>query len=102
MISRASIRSTASLFWSSAGGRSSFGEPVDLECAIVRTLPIAVHRVPGLSTLAVTDILANFGIQAFETGPDRDLRGCLIADVGVGFILVDRSDPIDEQPSLPR
>lgn len=97
MISRATIRSTASMFWSSAGGRSSFGEPVDLERAIVRTLPIAIHRVPSLSTHAVTDILASFGIQAFETGPSRDLRGCLVADVGVGFILVDGNDPIDEQ-----
>src|SRR5437588_8878238 len=97
VIARSTVRSAASNFWSLAGGRSPYGEPVDLERAVVRTLPIAVHRAVSLSTHAVANVLERFGIQAFEVGPARELRGCLVADVGVGLIFVDANDPLDEQ-----
>lgn len=97
MITRSTVRAAASGFWSLAGGRSLYGEPIDLERAVVRSLPVAVHRVAGLSTRGVTGVLERFGIQALEVGPDRDLRGCLVADVGVGLIFVDANDLLDEQ-----
>ncbi len=90
MVSRAAIRATAASFWSSAGGRHFFGLPIDLERAVVRTLPLAVHRISNLSTEVVSEFLS-------ETGTARDLRGCLVADVGVGLVLIEADDPTDEQ-----
>ena len=97
MIPRSAIRTAATAFWTAAGGRHAFGTPVDLEGAAVRSLPVAFHRVPNLNTTAVTEVLARFGIDAFGTGPSRFLRGCLVADVGVGIVLIDSSDPVEEQ-----
>jgi len=57
MVSRAAIRATAASFWSSAGGRHFFGLPIDLERAVVRTLPLAVHRISNLSTEVVSEFL---------------------------------------------
>jgi len=97
VVSRAAIRATAASFWSSAGGRHFFGLPIDLERAVVRTLPLAIHRISNLSTAVVSEFLRHLRVEEFETGTSRDLRGCLIADVGVGLILIEADDPTDEQ-----
>ncbi len=97
MVSRAAIRATAASFWSSAGGRHFFGLPIDLERAVVRTLPLAVHRISNLSTEVVSEFLRHLRVEEFETGTARDLRGCLVADVGVGLVLIEADDPTDEQ-----
>ena len=97
MVSRTAILAMAASFWSSAGGRHAFGTPVDLERAAIGILPLAVHRVSKLSTATVSEILARFGHTGFEIGTPRNLRGCLVADLGVGLVLVEANDPIDEQ-----
>ena len=86
----------AEAFWTTAGGRSRFGSPADIERAAVRVLPVAIRRVSGLHTGAVADLLARVGANPwFEN--TRLLRGCLIADAGKALILVDRDDTEDEQ-----
>jgi hypothetical protein len=42
-------------------------------------------------------ILQRAGVSVTLPGVARALRGCLIADVGVGFILIDGDDSEDEQ-----
>lgn len=97
MVTRVSIRTIALSLWTAAGGRGQFGEPVDLERAAVIALPLAVHRVANLNTSSLTDILARFGIQTFDGGDHRALRGFLVADGGVALILIDSNDPVSEQ-----
>ena len=91
------IRAAALSFWTAAGGRGRFGEPVDVERAATSSLPVAVHRVPNLTSASLVDVLKNFGIATTDAGTDRALRGFLIADVGVALILIDNNDPIPEQ-----
>jgi len=97
MLTRATIRSTASKFWAAAGGRETYGTPVKIERAIVCTLPIAIHKVSGLTTAHIASILGRIGATFDIEREVRPLRGCLVADVGVGFVLVDGDDPEDEQ-----
>lgn len=97
MLSRAAIRSTADVFWSKAGGRAAYGSPVKFERAVVRTLPIAIHRIADLTILDIASVLGRVGAPVAISGAQRPLRGCLIADVGVGFMFVDSNDPEDEQ-----
>jgi hypothetical protein len=97
VLTRAAIRSAADTFWAAAGGRSTYGSPVRIDAAVLRTLPLGIHRVAGLTTQGVTSILRRAGIAVALADPVRALRGCLIADVGVGFILVDAEDSEDEQ-----
>jgi hypothetical protein len=97
MVKRATIRTTALSFWTAAGGRGQFGEPVDLERAAISSLPLAVHRVANLTSASIASVLAKLGIDPFEAGVDRAFRGFLMADVGVALILIDSNDPIAEQ-----
>jgi hypothetical protein len=97
MLTRAAIRSSAEVFWAAAGGRSAYGSPVRIDAAVMRSLPLAIHRVPGLTTVHVETILSRVGAAFAAPGAPRALRGCLIADVGVGLILVDGDDPEAEQ-----
>ena len=97
MVKRTTIRATALSFWTTAGGRGQFGEPVDLERAAISSLPLAVHRVADLTSASLTAVLARFGIDAFETEADRAFRGFLVADVGVAIVLIDGNDPVADQ-----
>ncbi len=87
----------ADAFWTAAGGRLSFGTPADIERAAPRAFPVAVIRVANLDTDYVANFLARIGADPWNGGPPRQLRGCLIADVGAALILVDGNDPEDEQ-----
>lgn len=95
--SPAQIRSAAEGFWRRAGGFKQYGEPVDIERAIVRTLPLAIERIAGLTSSRVTDFLSSAGMPVLVCEPARELRACLAADSGVGFILLDSSDTEEEQ-----
>jgi Zn-dependent peptidase ImmA (M78 family) len=97
VLTRAAIRSAAETFWAAAGGRSGYGSPVRIDLAVMRSLPIAIHRISGLTTRHVESLLATAGASVTLLGAVRSLRGCLIADVGVGLILVDGDDPEAEQ-----
>jgi Zn-dependent peptidase ImmA (M78 family) len=93
----ASIRAAAETFWAGAGGRSIYGSPPDLESATTRSLPLAVHRVPGLTNEHVSQLITAIDGQQVHSGSVRALRGCLIADVGVGLIVLDSEDSFEEQ-----
>jgi Zn-dependent peptidase ImmA (M78 family) len=95
--SAAQIRSAAEGFWRRAGGYKQYGEPVDIERAIVRTLPLAIERIANLTSSDVTDFLSSVGMPVVVCEPARELRACLAADTGVGFILLDSSDAEEEQ-----
>ncbi len=92
-----SSQAIAEAFWKSAGGRARFGCPPEIERAAARILPVAVHRVRGLHTGMITELLARMRANPWFDGSPRMLRGCLIADVGRALILVDEDDPEDEQ-----
>src|SRR4051812_36484702 len=87
----------AEAFWESVGGRARFGRPADVERAAAHALPVAVHRVRGLHTRAISELLTRVGADPWFNGTPRPLRGCLIADSGKALVLVDRDDPEDEQ-----
>jgi hypothetical protein len=97
VLTRKAICSAAENFWAAAGGRGGYGSPVRIDAAVVRTLQVGIQRVAGLTMRNVELILHRAGISAALPGDARALRGCLIADVGVGFILVDADDSEDEQ-----
>lgn len=97
MLTRAAIRSAAEAFWAAAGGRRGYGSPVNIDLAVVRSLPIAIHRISALTTRHVESLLSIAGASVTLRGAARALRGCLIADVGVGLILIDGDDPQEEQ-----
>ena len=91
------IQSLAETFWTAAGGRDGFGFPADIARVVSRVFPVAVISIANLDTTCVAHFLARIGADPWHGGPSRPLRGCLIADVGVGLILVDATDPEDEQ-----
>jgi hypothetical protein len=86
----------AAAFWTKAGGRRKFGLPVDIAAAAAAALPLSVVGIPDLDTSAVAKIAARTGSPWADASP-RPLRGCLLADAGVGLVFVDSNDPEDEQ-----
>ena len=90
-------REVAAAFWSKAGGRKRFGSPPDLEAAIAYSLPAAIVSVPALDTDAVRKLLERIGGDLWRDGSPRALRGCLVADAGVGLIMVNADDDAEER-----
>lgn len=86
----------AQAFWAGAGGRKQYGRPVDLRRAVATGLPLAVCHMPSLSTAKVAAVLTRMRAVPWSC-PERALRGCLVADLGVGLVFVDGSDPPEEQ-----
>jgi hypothetical protein len=97
MMRFSTIRAIADGLWASAGGRNQFGDPPDIECAMTNALPLAIHRSRDLSTGDVNRLLVNLGCEPLPAEVDRPLRGCVVADVGVGLVIVDSTDSEEEQ-----
>jgi hypothetical protein len=95
MISR--VEEIADGFWRDAGGRSGYGEPVDIAAAVSVALPAAVVRIDGLHTEHVKTLIAKIGALPWDDLSPRHLSGGLIADAGHALILVDGNDDPDEQ-----
>ncbi len=91
------IRAIADALWAAAGGRGRFGDPPDIERAMTHALPLAVHRSPKLTTHDVNRLLVNLGCEQLPGEVERALRGCVVADVGVGLVVVDGADSEEEQ-----
>jgi uncharacterized protein DUF955 len=91
------IEEAAKAFWQAAGGRRKFGSPIDLERAVALALPLGICRMPALSSAKVAAVLERIGTVPWSARPDRPLRGCLVADLGVGLVFLDGEDPADEQ-----
>lgn len=91
------IDEAAASFWTLAGGRAGYGRPVDLERAVAVALPLGVVKLPRLSSAKVAEVIARVGGAPWSVAIDRPLRACLVADVGVGLVFVDGTDPDGEQ-----
>lgn len=85
----------ARAFWKRADVDQSF--PRNIESAVVWSLPLAVLRVPNLTTNAVCAWLSARGLPRLFVGPDRRIRACVVARCGRGIVFVDSLDPADEQ-----
>lgn len=96
-MARHSREAVADAFWSKAGGREKFGTPADIDRAAGRVAPVAIRRISGLHTDAVSAFLEQIDANPWFCVTPRLLRGCLIADAGKAIILVERDDPEDEQ-----
>jgi hypothetical protein len=96
MMASLPVEHVAATFWTKAGGRLRFGAPVDMVSAAAAALPISVVGIPNLDTSAIGRISARTGTPWAEGSP-RPLRGCLLADAGIGLVFVDNADPEDEQ-----
>ena len=92
--SGASPEATAAWFWTVAGGAGSY--PRDLEEAVLWVLPLAVVKMPRLRVHDVSVRLRGYGVR-LSGGPDRRLRGCLVAYGGKGCVVLDGTDPANEQ-----
>jgi hypothetical protein len=86
-------------FWSRCGSREPF--PRDLERSIALALPVFLVKVPRLCVSTMRHWLSAHGcatgLSSLFTGPERRLRGSVIATAGQGIIFLDGSDPGDEQ-----
>ena len=71
--------------------------PRDLARSASLALPVAIHEISYLSLAVVRQWLRDRGVADVIRGPDRRLRGCLLAYGGHGFVLIDSSDADDER-----
>jgi hypothetical protein len=85
----------AEAFWEAAGMREPF--PRSLRRPIARGLPMAVVSLPRLRLRDVRDWLDRNGIGCPCAAEDRNLRACLVAHGGSGYVFLDGSDAEDEQ-----
>ena len=85
-------RELADAFWRAVGP-----EPFPRTFAKVALgLPVTVVERPGLSLGAIRDWLARRS-SVTVPGPDRAVRGCLLAHAGFGFVFVEANDPPAER-----
>ncbi|MBI4497316.1 MAG: hypothetical protein HY689_05400 [Chloroflexi bacterium] len=82
-------------FWAAAGGPEPF--PRRLEGAVLWALPLMVAKLPRLWVRDAEAWLRARGLPFCAGGPDRPLHGCLVAYGGSGCVLLDGTDPADEQ-----
>ena len=74
-------------FWERVGEREPF--PRRMTQSIAAALPVAVIFLPVLSVASIAEWLAKRRAGCIAGTPDRELRGCLVAQRGHGFIFVD-------------
>jgi hypothetical protein len=86
-------RELADAFWRAVGP-----EPFPRAFAKVSlAFPVTVHECPGLSPAVVREWLARRAVRVTVPGPDRPLRGCLVAHGWDGFVFVEAIDPPAER-----
>lgn len=96
---RADVLASVRQFWDAVavtfpGAEERF--PRQLETAIPAALPLAIVSILDLRTSTVIDWLARLSVNTRDFGPDRLLRGCLVAFQGQGIIFVESADSPDE------
>lgn len=83
-------------FWRDAGMPPEY--PRSVELAAMLATPAAVHRLPvALTVESIRGYFAGQGRTLDVPGPNRRLRGCMVAFGGNGWLFVDGTDPEDEQ-----
>lgn len=71
--------------------------PRDIEQAISLVLPVAIVKLPALTTTEVVHWLARNELAVDVDTRPADLMGCLVANRGHGIVFVCGGDPPDEQ-----
>jgi hypothetical protein len=89
------VSELASGFWADAGAAEPF--PRQLCLSARRALPVDVVCLPGLCVSGVLAWLRQRQIVLALAGPDRALRGCLVASKGYGVVFLDQLDGDEEQ-----
>jgi hypothetical protein len=89
------LQRAAIAFWDAAGEPPPL--PRDLETPALWALPLSVCGLRGLRVATVQAWLRRQSSRIVIDGPDRLLRGCLVAYAGSGVILRDADDPADER-----
>ncbi len=89
------VRELASAFRADAGVEEPF--PRHLANAVRRALPLDVVLLPALRVSDVLAWLRQRGVRMTLAGPDRALRGCLVASRGCGVAFVDAQDSEEER-----
>jgi hypothetical protein len=79
-------------FWGVGTGAGAVAYPVDMAEAIGWRLPLDVRPVPHLHTVHLHGYARRLGIEPLDAGPERRLRGCLLARRGRGIVFVDSAD----------
>jgi hypothetical protein len=85
----------AEVFWADA--RDNGPWPRDLRTAATNALPLSIVTLQALGVQGVADWLREIGLALPVDGPDRRLRGFLVAYEGQGVVFLDADDPEDEQ-----
>lgn len=89
------VRLWSRRFWWAVGREPP--PPRDLAPFVPQVLPLAVVYLPQLSVAEVVAWLARRRVVLPSLGPDRPLRGCLVAWRGRGLLLVDGTDSPEER-----
>lgn len=89
------VSELAAEFWAAAGAEEPF--PRQLLRPALRALQLDVVQLPALSVAGVLDWLRRRRVALPLVGPDRALRGCLVAGRGHGVIFIDGDDRSEEQ-----
>ncbi len=82
-------------FWERAGEAGPF--PRDIARAALYALPMSIFPIERLTLGKAAEWLRRRSIDLSPTGPDRPLRGYLVAHMGNAHVLVEALDPPDEQ-----
>src|SRR5207249_2815090 len=85
----------AQRFWAHA--RLPMTYPRDIEHAVALVLPLAIVKLPALTTKDVTDWLASHDVVIHVNSEPLILMGCLVANRGHGIVFACGGDPPDEQ-----
>jgi IrrE N-terminal-like domain len=97
MIDRRQIEEIACDFWTAAGGRERYSEPVDINAATSTALRIPIVSLEGLTFERANAFLRRIGgPQDLAEGTQR-LHGLIVADQDTAIIFVDAGDSPDEQ-----
>jgi len=80
----------ADRFWGETDTDATF--PRDLHLPILTELPLAIIEIEGLTVQNLEQWLHIHHLPQLAQVADRPLRGCLVANAGVGLLFVDRSD----------
>jgi len=71
--------------------------PRDLSRVASMALPVVAKELPHLSLKSVNRWLGERNMAENISGPNRLLRGCMLAYGGYGIVLADSNDPADEK-----
>jgi hypothetical protein len=85
----------AQRFWAHA--RLPLTYPRDIEHAVALVLPLAIVKLPTLTTGEVTDWLASHDVVVQVNSEPLSLMGCLVANRGHGIVFACGGDSPEEQ-----